>query len=62
MKTLYVIILFPCASFIISKGQELYPHNEPASSVPKGVFGVQYMEKNYQDIDMLRNMFAVKLM
>ena len=36
---LYSIILFFIPLF--SRGQELFPHNEPASNVPKGVLGTR---------------------
>ena len=55
-----VLILY--TSLTVSKAQELFPHNEPASSIPKGVLAVRYMQKNYHDINTLRNMFAVRLM
>ena len=44
------------------KAQELFPHGEPASSMPKRVLGLRYMQKNYQDLTMLRNMFALRIM
>ena len=62
MKTIFTALLILYISISTSKAQELFPHNEPASSIPKGVFGIRYMQKNYQDIGILRNMFAIRLM
>jgi len=42
--------------------QELFPNNEPASSVPKGVLGIKVFDETYQEVNLLRNMFALRLM
>lgn len=57
---LYSIILFFIPLF--SKGQELFLHNEPASSVPKGVFGARIFGESFKEISSQRNMLAIRLM
>ncbi len=47
---------------VFSDGQELFLHNEPASSVPKGVVGVRLFGESYKEIDTQRNLFALRLM
>ncbi len=42
--------------------QELYPHNEPASTIPKGVLGIRQFNESYKDLNIFRNMFAMRLM
>lgn len=43
-------------------GQELYILNEPASSIPKGVFGVRAYGKSYKEMITTRSMYALRLM
>lgn len=62
MRTAFIAILILFVSLTVSKSQELFPHNEPASSIPKGVLGIRYLQKNYQDISVLKNMFALRFM
>jgi len=42
--------------------QELFPLNEPASDIPKGVLGVRPYSNTYQEVNQLRNLFALRLM
>lgn len=42
--------------------QELYPLSEPASSVPKGVFGLRALSQQYRDADRLRTMQYLRFM
>lgn len=42
--------------------QELFPHNEPASSVPKNVLGIKLFGESYDEYGMQRNMVALRLM
>ena len=42
--------------------QELFPHNEPASNVPKGVIGIRAVYKTYPEIDLMRSMYAFRIM
>ena len=57
---LYSIILFFIPLF--SRGQELFPHNEPASNVPKGVLGTRIFGESFREISTQRNMLAMRLM
>jgi hypothetical protein len=59
MKTLLAFILF----FSISvNAQELFPLNEAASTVPKGVIGVRIFGESFKEINTQRNMGAIRLM
>ena len=42
--------------------QELFPQNEPASNVPKGVLGVRAFDETFQEYTQIRNLYAVRLM
>ncbi|MBL7921190.1 MAG: hypothetical protein JNJ40_12805 [Bacteroidia bacterium] len=44
------------------KAQELFPHNEPASNVPKGVLGIRPFYKTYPEVNLLRRMYALRVM
>ena len=35
---------------------------EPASTVPKGSLGIRYFSESYNEVDRLRNLFALRLM
>lgn len=61
----WVIILcvvFTSAFSFSLKAQELFPHNEPASNVPKGVIGIRPFYKTYPEVNLKRQMFALRLM
>ncbi|MBI2721951.1 MAG: hypothetical protein HYX39_07235 [Bacteroidetes bacterium] len=74
INNLYINNLFPTQFvkvfgvtlvFIFSfglKAQELFPHNEPASNVPKGVIGIKTFYKTYPEVDLMRRMYAVRIM
>jgi hypothetical protein len=42
--------------------QELYPLNEPASNVPKGVLGVRAIGETYKELNRYRNQYSLRLM
>ncbi|MGZ4033426.1 MAG: hypothetical protein ACXVPU_10990 [Bacteroidia bacterium] len=42
--------------------QELFPLNEPASNVPKGVLGVRAFGDSFKEVSQMRNLFALRLM
>jgi hypothetical protein len=42
--------------------QELYIQNEPASSVPKGVFGVRAFTQRYKEVRTTRSLHALRVM
>ncbi len=55
-------LLFFSISISSVHAQELFPLNEPASTVPKGVLGVRGFVDTYQEVKILRNLYAVRLM
>lgn len=55
----FLFLFFVCAEIY---AQELFPHNEPASSVPKNVLGVRMFGESYDEFGMQRNMAALRLM
>lgn len=59
MKTCLTILLFISFS---AKGQELFPHSEPASTIPKGVIGIRVFGESFKEINTQRNMGAVRIM
>lgn len=61
MRIIFVII-FIFFDLNISKAQELFIHNESASSIPKRVLGVRLFGNSFNEINVLRNMFAVRWM
>jgi hypothetical protein len=61
MRHLIIAVLF--FSFLSSlQAQELFPLNEPASNVPKGVFGARVFTHSYKEYDVWRNMSGIRLM
>jgi len=44
------------------RAQELFPNTEPASNIPKGALGVRFFSESYNEVDKLRNLFALKIM
>jgi hypothetical protein len=42
--------------------QELFPNNEPASNIPKGVIGVREFNETYRELNTNRNLFGLRLM
>ena len=55
-----VLILVLNSSFVFS--QELFPLNEPASNVPKGVIGVRAFDDTFKEVNQMRNLFGIRLM
>jgi hypothetical protein len=58
-KRFFLFFLF--ASPVLH-AQELFPHNEPASTVPKNVLGIRAFDETYDELGMQRNMAALRLM
>jgi hypothetical protein len=42
--------------------QELFPLNEPASNVPKGIVGLRVMGDSYKELNRYRNEFGLRIM
>ncbi|MFN8167033.1 MAG: hypothetical protein U0X76_12975 [Bacteroidia bacterium] len=60
MRLLFFIsLIFLCGSI---QAQELFPHTEIASSVPKGVIGLRIFGESYDEFGAQRNMGALKIM
>ena len=64
MKKAHCLILLLIFNFFFLIGftQELFPHNEPASTIPKGVLGVRDLNESFKEVSIYRNMFSLKLM
>ena len=61
MRQIIISVLFLNLYYFVS-AQELFPLNEPASNMPKGVLGVRVFTNSYMEYDVLRNMSGVRLM
>jgi hypothetical protein len=61
MKRRCVLIVFFLLPFTLG-AQELFQQTEPASNIPKGALGVKAFSQSYNEINRIRNMFAVKVM
>ncbi len=44
------------------KAQELYPMTEPASTIPKNTLGIRFFGNTYNEVNRIRNLFALKVM
>ncbi|MEI7802741.1 MAG: hypothetical protein WCI97_08875 [Bacteroidota bacterium] len=60
MKVVLVILLLTFSSTCFS--QELFPNNEPASTMPKHVLGARMFTEIYNEAGTQRNMFAARAM
>ena len=61
MKRFVGIILF-FFGVHLTMAQELFIHNESASNTPKGVLGIRLFGNSFNEIDVRRNMFALRWM
>ena len=61
MKIFFTSLFFITACSI-SNSQELFPHAEPASNMPKGVIGLRFMGEYFWEIKQPRNMDALRIM
>jgi hypothetical protein len=46
----------------LAGAQELFPVAEPASNVPKGVLGLRLYDETFNEVDRIRNLFALRIM
>jgi hypothetical protein len=60
LKTCTFAILFLTA--FISPAQELFPVAEPASTIPKGALGIRAFDEGYPEVNLFRNVIALKAM
>ena len=56
------LLLLFCLSSFAAGAQELFPHTEIASSVPKNVLGIRLFGESYSEYGTQRNLGALKLM
>lgn len=61
MKT-RLLIVFLFSSLVVSRAQELFPHVDPASNIPKGVFGVRIFNEGYTEVAQFKSMQSVRFM
>jgi len=54
-----ILFLTGCLSL---GAQELFPLNEPASNMPKGVLGIRVLSHSYKEYNVWRNMTGIRLM
>lgn len=59
---LYSITVFLLQISFRSDAQELFIHNEPASSIPKHVLGIRLFGESYNEFGVERNMGACRIM
>ena len=57
----YIFILLLSLSSTV-QAQELFPIAEPASNIPKGALGIRFFSESYNEVDRMRNLFAMKIM
>lgn len=57
-----ITFLFCLLLTVPASAQELFPHNEPASSIPRNVLGVRVFVDSYDENGMQRNLGALRLM
>jgi hypothetical protein len=60
MKFFAWIFLIGC--IFSSRAQELFPNNEPASTLPKNVLGLRTFATSYNEYGTLRNLFVLRAM
>lgn len=61
MKTRF-LIAFLFLSVVISQAQELFPHVDPASNIPKGVFGIRVFNEGYNEVSEFKSLQSVRFM
>lgn len=61
MKTRFLIAFF-FSSFVVSQAQELFPHVDPASNIPKGVFGIRVFNEGYNEVNQFKTLQNVRFM
>lgn len=62
MKKYFIIISIICLAFVSAKSQELFPHVDPASLVPKGVLGVRIYNEGFNEANQFRSMQSIRFM
>jgi len=62
MRRLFIHIAFFLFLSVPIYAQELFPMTEPASAIPKGTLGIRFFSESYNEVDRMRNLFALRLM
>ena len=61
MKT-RILIVFILLFVVESRAQELFPHVDPASNIPKGVFGIRIFNEGYNEVSQFKSLQSVRFM
>jgi len=61
LKRAALLLMFSI-SYIYGNAQELFPIAEPASNVPKGALGLRAYDETYNEVNRIRNLFALRAM
>ncbi len=61
MKKACALLFFIILSYSL-KAQELFPIEEPASSVPKGAIGLRVFDEGYKEAGIFRNVIGLKVL
>src|ERR1700754_4139723 len=61
MRYVPVILLVLCMG-AAAQAQELFPIMEPASNMPKGVWGIRVFTESYKEFSQFRNLSALRAM
>jgi hypothetical protein len=60
------VVVFVLGLFFLNDvpvfSQELFPMNEPASNIPKGVLGVRAFDNTFKEVNQVRNLMGIRLM
>ena len=62
MKIFILIIVVVLLTPSVNNAQELFPNTEPASSIPKNVIGIRYIQHTFNEATQVRNLFALRVM
>ena len=61
-KQVLFVYLFIFVNLPSIFSQELFPLNEPASNVPKGVIGIRAIGESYKEVKRFRNQYSLRVM
>ena len=61
MRKIFYTALLSIIPFLV-QAQELFPIAEPASNIPKGALGIRFFSETYNEVDRIRNLFALRIM
>lgn len=58
----HLLLFLLCSNAALLRAQELFPRNEPASTMPKGTLGVRLLDETFKEIHTVRSMTGLRLM